>query len=326
MIEIKNIKKEYEGGEALRGVNLKIHTGEICVVAGGQGSGRTTLADIVSGCMEADGGEVFLCGASLSEQPGEAKTHLGYAPAKPALYPDMTPRAIMKFSADARGMSGREAGDHIDEAVRRFNLKDAADTPVKHLSEGVRRMVSLAQATFSGAECVIIDEPTEGLNPREVLEVRKAIQGIRQGHSVLVTSSNASEIAQIADRVALLEDGKIVAQGKPEDLNRLRADTGTLRLVVKGVGGAVKDAIGRVGRVDVEQLEALEGDCFEVEIRAQDGRDIREESFKALSEAGLTLLEMAPGTRGVEDILVNLKCDRLVWTPEKEDGGDEGNL
>lgn len=327
MIEVKDLSKRFEGGEALCGVSLKVKVGEICAVAGKEGSGRTTLTDILSGCIEPDAGQIVVCGADMEERPGEAKRHLGYVPAETALYRDMTPRAGMKFIADARGLSGRESSEMIDRAIKQFRLKDVADTQVRNLGAGVRRLVALAQATFAGAEAVVIDEPTAGLNPAEILEMRQAIRSLREDHAVLLTSKNLTELCDVADRVLVLRSGKIVAEGTPDQLHRLTMNDGSLRMTVRGAEDAVRSALASVKGAEIADLTADGGECSVV-LKSKDGADLREAAFKAIAGAQMTLLYMAPGTKPMDELLAELTYDRLSASeaPEKEENGDEGHL
>ena len=297
--------------------------GEICAVTG---TGKTTLTDIISGCIEADAGQILICGVDLSERASEAKQHLGYAPAQPALYEDMTPRGGMKFVADARGIGGREANDLIDEAVRRFKLKDVADTKVNALSDGTKKIVSMAQAAFTGAEVIVIDEPTAGLNPKEILEVREALNKLKKDHAVLLTSMNITEMCAVADRVLVMADGKIAAEGAPEEMHRLTMNDGTLRLIVKGDEAAVRATLTGVKGAELTDMEAAEEGAFLAVLKAEKGKDIREAAFKAVCEKGLVLLQMAPGVKKLDEILMGLTNERQAPALEKEEAVDEGNL
>lgn len=327
MIDVKGLFKRYEGGEALKGVSLTVQKGEICAIAGKEGSGRTTLADILSGCIEPDAGQVVVCGADMQDRPGEVKRHLGYVPAKPALYRDMTPRAGMKFVADARGLTGREANELIDNAIKRFHLKDIADTPVKNLNAGACKLVALAQAIFTGVDVVVIDEPTAGLNPGEILQMREAVRALRENHAVLLTSQSLTELCEVADRVLMLREGKIVAEGAPDQLHRLTMNDGTLHLIVRGTEQVVRSALSSVADADLTEATEKAGECSVI-LTAKNGKDLREAAFRAIVGAQLTLLYMAPGVKPLDDLLGELTCERLNASeaPEKEESGDEGDL
>ena len=325
MIEVKKLAKRYEGGEALCGIDFKVNVGEVCAVAGKEGSGKTTLCDLLSGVIEPDAGQIFFFGQDMIEHPSAAKQHLGYVPAESALYQDMTPRAGMKFIADARGISGREATDMIDAAIRRFGLKDVADTKVKKLSAGVCKLVSIAQASFTGAECLVIDEPTQGMNPKEVLEVREIIKKLRKEHAILLTSQSLTELCAVADRVILMKDGKAAAEGTPDQLHNLTMNDGTLHLTVRGDEAAVRAALAGVKGAEVAELTACADEC-KVILASANGADLREAAFKAVCEKGLILLHMAPGAKPLDELLMSLTSERLVHALEKEEQTDEGDI
>ena len=323
MIEVKNLFKRFEGGEALNGIDLKVYTGEICAVAG---MGKTTLCDLLSGVIEPDQGQILVCGEDIVERPGLAKQNLGYAPEKPALYLDMTPRAGMKFIADARGISGREAADLIDAAIKTFGLKDVADTKASKLTAGVRKLANMAQAAFAGAKVLVIDEPTAGMDPKEIVEMRETLKKLKKDHAILLTSRNLTELCEVADRVIMLKDGKIAAEGKPEELHRLTMNDGTLHLIIRGEESAVNAAVKSLKNAELTKLEAAEEGAFEAVLTAKNGADLREAAFRAVCEKNLVLLGMAPGKKPLDELLKELVSERVIHAPEKEEQGDESNL
>ncbi len=327
MIEVKNLSKQFEGGEALKNVSFTVCKGEICAVAGKEGSGKTTLTDILTGVIEPDEGSVSILDFDVVEDASQAKQHLGYAPAQPALYRDMTPRAGMKFVADAYGMSAREAGDKISKAVKTFGIKDIADTPVKNLSDGACRLIALAQATFTGAEVIVIDEPTAQLNPKEILEMRQVIKKLKENHAVLLTSANVSELCAVADRVILLDEGKVAAEGRPDELHKLTMNDGTLKLTVRGEEADVRKAMESVENAELIAMAQAAADEYNVVLKVQDDADVREAAFKAVCANSLVLLGMANGVKSVDELLLALGSERISHLPEKkEEQGNEGNL
>ena len=323
MIEVKKLYKRFEGGEALCGVDFKVYTGEICAVAG---AGKTTLCDLLSGAIEPDQGQILVCGEDIVERPGLATQNLGYAQEKASVYLDMTPRAGMKFIADARGISGREASELIDAAIRRFSLKDVADTKLAKLNSGVRKIVTLAQAAFTGVKVLVIDEPTAGMDPKEIAEMREMLAKLKKDHAILLTSRSMTELCALADRVLMLKDGKIVAESKPEELHKQTMNDGTLHLIVRGEESKVNAAMKNVKDAELTSMEAAEAGAFEAVLIARKGADIREAAFKAVCEQGLTLLEMAPGKKPLDELLKELVSERIAYEPEKEAQADEGNL
>ncbi len=324
MIVVINLTKRYGKCEVLSGVSLRVKAGEICAVAGIEGAGKTTLADLIAGSIEPDAGEIRLCGLDMVEQGSSARQHVGYAAAKPALYLDMTPRAGMKFVAEARGMSAREAGDKISAIIRKFGIKDISDTVVSNLSEGARRMVSIAQASFTGAEIIVVDEPTAGLNPKEILEVREALCKLKENHAILLLSRSLSEMCALSDRVLVLHEGRIVAEGAANELHRLSMDDGTLRVKLRGDRQTVLAAIKGVQGAEVVELTEAEG-LVELVFNAN-GEDVRASVFRAAFEKGLVLLDMKAGSKSLDDVLMQLVSEKTVYTDGKGAQGDEGSL
>lgn len=324
MIEVKHLFKRYEGGEAVYDVNFSVNKGEVCAAVGLEGSGKTTLADVVTGCIEPDQGSVLICGIDISRQAVEAKQHLGYVPAEGGLYRDMTLRAGMKFVADAVGMSNREAVEKIDAAIRRFHLKDVADIQTKNLSAGAFKLAALAQASFFEPEVIVIDEPTAGLNPREILEVREAIRELKADHAVLLCSRSLSEVCAVADWALVLHEGRILAQGTPNELHRLTTKDGTLRVVVRCGEETARKAFENVG-ASVEAHTLTEEEATEV-ILSANGADLRKAAFDAVCASGVELLYFGLVEKPLDELLKGMDSERIVYTPTKEGSGDEGNL
>ena len=324
MIEVKNLTKRYGKTEVLNGISFRVKAGEICAVTGIEGAGKTTLADLVAGSIEPDAGEICLCGADMAKEGSTARQHVGYAAAKPMLYTDMTPRAAMKFAAEARGMGARETGDKISAVIRKFAIKDISDTVISGLSEGARRMVSIAQAAFAGAEVIVVDEPTAGLNPKEILEVREALKKLRENHAVLLFSRSLSEMCALADRVLVLHEGRIVAEGKANELHRLSMDDGTLRVRMRGDRQTAIAAIKGVQGAEVVELTEANG-LIDLVFNAN-GEEVRAGVFRAACEQGLVLLNMVQGTKPLDDVLMQLVSEKTVYDDGKGAQGDEGNL
>jgi len=323
LVEVKKLFKRYERGEGLKGIDLTVRAGEICAVAGIEGAGKTTLADILAGSIDPDACEIRLCGVDMIEEPGSARQHVGYAAAQPALYRDMTARAGMKFIAEARGMNSREAGDRISATIKKLGIKEISDTKIALLSEGARRLISLAQAAFSGAEVLVVDEPTDGLNPKEILEVREALRKLKENHAVVLMSRSLTEMCAVADRVLVLHEGRIVAEGTPGNLHRLSMDDGTLQVTVRGTEDAVREAFKGCGAKLLE-IKAENGVCRIV--LDANGEDVREKVFRAACEKNLVLLGMVQGSRSMDELLLQLVSENTVCEDVKGAQGDEGSL
>lgn len=306
MIRVNNLTKAYDRKSVLCGLTLSVEKGEVCALCGLPGAGKTTALDIISGAMQADGGSVEIGGANIDTAASTARQNIGYVPSKTPVYQDMTPRAYLKFLADARGFLPREAGEKIDAALKILSLEDVADKPVKRLSRGVQRLVSMAQAIFFEPGALLIDEPTDDLDAREILTLREAIAQIRKDRAVLLASSNLTEMMALADRVLVLESGRIVGESTPSELQNMMLLTDSMRVVTRSSREEVEEALSRGKGMTVAQAQPC-ADGLEVRID-MDG-DRREELFRALS--GLSVLEMAPVRRSGAELLEHLVSERI---------------
>ena len=306
VIKVENITKAYGGKSVLRGLTLNVEKGEICALVGVSGAGKTTAMDIIAGAMGADGGHVEIDGIGIEPESSAARQNIGYVPEKPPVYQDMTPRAYLKFLADARGFSGREANEMIDQAFELLKLQDVSDKPVKRLGKGVRRMVSMAQAVFFRPNALLIDEPTNELDPKEILTVRDAIAALSKDRAVLLASGNLTEIEALASRVLVLDQGRIVGECTPDELQNLSVMTDVMRVVTRASREEVEKAIAHEKELSIADVSnCADGLCVLVKMEG----DARARLFHALS--GLDVLEMTAARRQPDELMNYLVSERF---------------
>ena len=306
MIKVENLKKAYGGKSALCGLTLNVEQGEICALTGLRGAGKTTAMDIIAGAMQADGGLVEIDGVSIESETSSARQKIGYVPSRPPVYQDMTPRAYLKFLADARGYSGREASEMIDHAFELMNLQDVSDKPVKRLAKGVRRMVSMAQAVFFGPSALLIDEPSDELDPKEILTLRSALAELAKGRAVLLASSNLTEIETLADRILVMDKGRIVGECGRHELQNLYVMTDMMRVVTRSPREEVEKAIAKEKGLSVADVSSCaDGLCVLVNMEG----DSRAQLFHALN--GLEVLEMTVARRKPDELMEYLVSERF---------------
>ena len=311
MIRVIGLSKRFEHVTALDGLDFSVEKGEICALAGLKGAGKTTAMDIIAGCSAPDSGKVEICGIDIADEASSARQHIGYVPAEPPLYRDMTPRAYLKFLADARGMSSRAAAEKIDAAFRLLALQDVADKPVRALSRGVRQLASIAQAIFFEPDAILIDEPTLLLDPKDILALREAIRALKPDHAVLLASSNLTELCALADRVLVMDRGRIVSSGTPDQLHNMTRLDGTVSITLLGGADAVKDALGSVA-----QIVSLSSEGAQTTAVIQEKGDQRAQLSLAAAKAGLPILEMVPGRKTLDELLAGLSCERVEGSRE----------
>ena len=307
MINVQGLEKSYENKQVLRGLSLTVQTGEIVALTGLKGAGKTTAMDIIAGVSAADRGTVEVNGIELDGETSRARQLVGYAPAEPAAPRDMSPRAWLKFLADARGFSSREGSEKIDAAFKLLGIQDVADKPMNRLSRAALQLASVAQA-------ILIDEPTQGLDPKDIMVLRTAIRSVAKGRAVLLASSSLTEMCALCDRVLVLADGKIVSEGTPDQLHNMTRMGDTVRIVARADESAAKNALNGVKNVEIKQVAP----CADgVEITVKMTGDQREALFLAAAKANLPVLEMSAARKPLDQLLEALTVERV------EGGGEE---
>ncbi|MBO4885742.1 MAG: ABC transporter ATP-binding protein [Clostridia bacterium] len=314
MIKVQGLEKSYENRKVLRGLSLTVQPGEIVALTGLKGAGKTTALDIIAGVAAADRGTVEINGIVLDSETSGARQLVGYAPAEPAAPRDMSPRAWLKFLADARGLSAREASEKIDASIKLLGIQDVSDKRMSQLSRAALQLASIAQAVFHGPEAVLIDEPTQNLDPKDILTLRAAVRTVAKGRAVLLASSNLTEMCALCDRVLVLSDGRVVSEGTPDQLHNMTRVGDAVRIVARADEAAARAAFSAVKGAEIANAAA----CAEgVELTVKMSGDQREALFLAAAKAGLPVLEMTAARKPLESLLDALTTERV------EGGGEE---
>ncbi len=316
MIEVKQIRVVSGKGTLLDDVNFRLEKGEILAVAGKEGAGKTTLLDALTGVSEIESGSIAVYGIDMHESPSAAKSHIGYAPADAALYPDMTGRSFLKFVGSTREIPARQIGDRAAKALSLLSVAQPdADEPIRFLPDAIKRKLNVAQALLSEPDVLVVDSNSEALDPQTVSVLRKAYREYAKEHAVLLATDNLTEAMLCANRVLVLDEGKVVAFGTPAELSVLARRDGILHIATVGNINDVRSALSAVEGVEILSAEDAAG-----ELRVtldQKKRDLRAEIGSALFAKGLPILEMRGEAGGLDDLLAQLRTDSRA--PEKED-------
>src|SRR5687767_14095841 len=290
VIEVQHLTKQYGRFTAVDDVTFRVDKGEILGFLGPNGAGKTTTMRILTGYMPATIGKAVIAGFDIFDQPLEAKRRIGYLPETPPLYPDMTVRDYLLFVGRIRGVASKALRAQIDTAMEKARVADVATRYCGKLSKGYKQRVGLAQAILHNPEVLILDEPTAGLDPKQIMETRDLIKGLAGDHTVILSTHILPEVAVTCGRVVIINKGRVVAEDTPDNLtHRLRGSAG-LRVDVRGEAGPAADALARVaGVVSVRPLAGETGTAsFAVE--PVPGQDVRAELARALVGQGLDLL------------------------------------
>lgn len=300
MIEVKNLVKDYGGNKAVDDLSFTIEKGKVYGLLGPNGAGKSTTMNIMTGYIAATEGTVTINGLDIFEDASEAKKLIGYLPEHPPVYMDMTVKEYLEFAADLKRVPKAEQKQHILEKMRAVDIEDKAERLIKNLSKGYRQRVGMAQALIGDPEVIILDEPTVGLDPKQIIEIRELIRSLGKKHTVILSSHILSEVSEVCDEILIISGGKLVAADTTENLMREFASGEGYVYTVKGSAEAVMGALS----VECVRIKSEENGIvtFVVDTKA----DIREDIFLALAKAGLPILELAASQRTLEDIFIEL--------------------
>ena len=307
MIEISNLVKKYGDHVAVDNLSLTIEPGKIYGLLGPNGAGKSTTMNILTGYIGATSGTVKINGYDILDQPEEAKKCVGYLPELPPLYMDMTVAEYLKFVAELKKIEKKKRKEMINDAMEMTGVSDVSERLIKNLSKGYRQRIGFAQAVLGYPQIIILDEPTVGLDPKQIIEIRELIKKLGENHTVILSSHILTEISAVCDHVFIISKGKLVASDATENLINLMSTEQNIDIIAKcdeAVAHQVIEDVSDVKEVKFEQPE--EDDTVKFVVRAQKGCDIREGLFKAFCDRNITLLEMHSAVKSLEDVFLEL--------------------
>ena len=310
MIEIQNLSKRYGSTYAVDHISFNINQGEILGFLGRNGAGKSTTMNMVTGYISSTSGSVLIDGYDILEHPREAKQHIGYLPELPPLYLDMTVEEYLKFVCNIKEVKTKSQKPHIDDILELVRITDHRKRLIKNLSKGYRQRVGIAQALVGNPEVIILDEPTVGLDPRQIIEIRNLVKQLGQGHTVVLSSHILHEVADVCERVVIINKGKIVAQDKLENLTRSIGENIRLNVRVAGPEKNVQRLIRQIPGVKYcEPLSVKEEGTTDFVIETDAQNDVRKQIFHAMAHAGYPIVLMRPLDITLENIFIQLTSD-----------------
>ena len=317
MIEVKNLSKRYGNHLAVKDANFTISKGEVVGFLGPNGAGKSTIMNILTGYISLTSGSAKIGGYDIIDYPELAKRNIGYLPEHPPLYLDMTVREYLNFIYDLKNVTFPK-NPHIDEICELVNIKDVENRLIKNLSKGYKQRVGLAQALVGYPEVLILDEPTVGLDPKQIIEIRDLIKSLGEKHTVILSSHILSEVSAVCDHVMIIAHGQLVASDSPENLSKIIVAYNTLELTIKGDTDKVKGLLDGIEGIDeIEIHSSLDADCVDFMVKTANDVDVREVIFKTMSDAGCPILKMALCNMSLEDVFIQLTSDKK-WIINKE--------
>lgn len=305
MIEVRHLSKRYGTHLAVDDLSFSIDRGVVYGFLGPNGAGKSTTMNIMTGCLGATEGEVLIDGHNVAEGPMEAKKHIGYLPELPPLYGDMTLEEYLHFVARAKGLRREESARQIETVMEKTRIADVRKRLIRNLSKGYRQRVGIAQALLGNPEVIILDEPTVGLDPAQIIEIRELIRELGKEHTLVLSSHILSEVQAVCDSILILSKGRLVACDTAENLTKLMRGRENLRLLTRAEEETVRPIVEKVD--GVESLAFAEEDGLTaVDVTPVEGQDVREALFNAFSETKVPLLELRTEKASLEDVFLEL--------------------
>lgn len=320
MIEVKNLSKKYGDHMAVDNLSFHVQKGQIYGFLGPNGAGKSTTMNIITGYLAATSGTVLVAGHDILKDTEEAKKCIGYLPEIPPLYTEMTVYEYLCFVAELKKVKKEERKKQVDDVMQMTQITDMKNRLIKNLSKGYKQRVGLSQAMLGYPEVIILDEPTVGLDPKQIIEIRDLIKSLAENHTVILSSHILSEVSAICDHIMIIAKGKLVASDSPEGLQKLIHGSAKIEMVVKGNYEQAREALLKIPSVNgVEQAETGAEGTVKLIVSTNDDSDIREDAFQVLAEARLPIIEMVYVEKSLEDIFLEL-------TSKAENGMDKLDL
>jgi ABC-2 type transport system ATP-binding protein len=324
MIQVEHLTKRYGPTLAVSDVSFEVQKGEVLGFLGPNGAGKTTTMRILTGFLPPTDGCARVAGYDISESPMEAKRHTGYLPENPPVYPEMTVREYLAFVGKIKGVPRRDLKTRMGEVAEKCAIEDVFDRPIGKLSKGYRQRVGIAQAIIHNPDVLILDEPTAGLDPKQIIETRQLIRNLAGQHTVILSTHILPEVSKTCDRVVVINQGKVAAAGAPDELNMRLQGFETVLVTVEGPAAEIIDRLQRVAGVNLVEPRESAGARMTFEIHAEKGNDVRAELARAIVESQWNLYELKTSGMSLEDIFLKLTTRDLSEEPESAAAPDLG--
>jgi len=305
MIEVENLTKKYGELIAVKNLSFKVEEGKIWGFLGPNGAGKTTTMRILTGYLPATEGKAFVGGFDVFEKPMEVKKITGYLPENLPLYSEMTVYSYLNFVAQIKGVPSKKRKERIEIAIEKSGLEEVRNRLIRNLSRGYKQRVGIAQALIHDPKVLILDEPTMGLDPAQIVEIRQLIKSLKGEHTIILSTHILAEVTQVCDGVVIINEGKLMASGSLEELASSFADKEGISIKLKKTGEEVMNGIREIN--GVENVVQKNG---EIEIEWKKGIDLRDEIVKKILEKNWGLLEMKPLTLSLEELYLKVISGR----------------
>jgi len=334
LIEVKNLVKKYGNHTAVDHLNFTIEEGHVYGFLGPNGAGKSTTMNIMTGYLGATEGEVLINGHDILKEPEEAKKQIGYLPELPPLYMEMTVHEYLEFVAELKGIAKNKREESINEVEKMVKIWEVENRLIRNLSKGYRQRVGLAQAVLGFPKIIILDEPSVGLDPKQIIEIRELIRQLAKKHTVILSSHILAEVREVCDYILIISKGKLVASDTPENLERNLGDSDLIEIETKASPDEVRRILETVDGIRSISTKHLENGITWAQIQEKKNTDVREKVFQAFAQNHQPLLKLNPLQVSLEDVFMELtQSDRAAEEyaekakkKETEDMKDAGDL
>lgn len=322
MIEVLHLKKMYGSKTAVDDLSFTVEKNQIYGFLGPNGAGKSTTMNIITGCLSATEGTVSIGGYDIFEESLKAKSQIGYLPEQPPLYMDMTPKEYLTFVAEAKKIKKISIPAAVDNVMKKTSLTDVKNRLIKNLSKGYKQRVGIAGAILGNPPVVILDEPTVGLDPKQIIEIRSLIKSLKENHTVILSSHILAEVNEVCDRILIISGGKLIADDTPENLTNQFANGARLNVSVRTDAATAKRILSDITNRDTNNFlnmsinSAGEISSFSITLKNEDnsllGYDIRDDIFKSFSRENISILEMSIKKATLEQVFIELTSEDIT--------------
>lgn len=323
MIEVKNVTKKYGNFTAVDNITFNVKDGEVVGLLGQNGAGKSTTMNMITGFIEPTEGTIIVNGFDIMKKSLKAKKQIGYMPENVPLYPELTVKEFVSYMAELKLVGRKERKQEVENAIKETGLEEVKNKLIRNLSRGYKQRVSMAGALVGNPEVLILDEPTVGLDPKQIIEIRNLIKNLGKKHTVILSSHILSEISQICERVVILNKGKIVAIDTPENLEEKTKEQNVLFVTVEDKEEKMSSLKEKI--TDIEKLEMIkdnEDGTKQYKIVSKSEKDIRKALFDTLPKEGITIFELKKAETSLEDAFIKL-VDNATSKTENAKGGNK---
>lgn len=311
MITVKNVCKKYGSFVAVDNISFEINDGEIIGLLGPNGAGKSTTMNMLTGFIEPTSGEILINGVNISKKSKKAKSNIGYMPENVPLYKDLTVKEFINYMAELKYVKGKDKKNMVSDIMAKTNLTDVQNKLIKNLSRGYKQRVSMAGALVGSPKILILDEPTVGLDPKQITEIRNLIKSLAKDHTIIISSHILSEISQMCKKVIILNKGKLIAIDTPENLENKVSKNNVILVTVEDSENKIKNVAKEIPEItEIKLIKKNDDNTIQYSLTAKENSDIRKIVFEKFAKEGITIFELKKSETTLEDAFINLIKDK----------------